>query len=460
MAGIKTKYSLLALMAALFLVSSVHSQLAPDAPIEAPEPVIEAVQENPTDRVIAQRIDGIFSEITSLADVDVTVSEGVVTLTGGAPNETQAQNALALANRVEGVVTVDDQIERTLDIEGNVQPMIDQFRASLASLVRALPLIGLASLIFLIIAFLTHRLACWMRLWRRIMPNTFLAELLSQAIRVAGIIIALITALNLIGATALMGTILGGAGVLGIAIGFAVRDTLENYISSIMLSLRQPFRSGDHIIINEHEGIAVRLTSRATILMTREGNHLRIPNATVFKAVILNYTTNPERRFDFELGVDAADNPIAAMQSGLNAISAFAFVLDEPKPAARIQTVGDSNIVLQFQGWVNQSETDFHKARSLAIRAAMTVLEDEGFTMPEPIYRLRFDGAPPIASNATEAEISVHDFAPEPPVAEKKVGVSDHSIDVSRDTSLEEKAAEERAEGDGSDLLDESKPTE
>src|SRR3546814_979689 len=89
-----------------------------------------------------------------------------------------------------------------------------------------------------------------------------------------------------------------------------------------MLSLRQPFRANDHVVIEGHEGRVVRLTSRATILMTLEGNHLRIPNSTVFKAVILNYTRNPERRFDFELGIDANDDPVDGMAVGLRAIRA------------------------------------------------------------------------------------------------------------------------------------------
>jgi small-conductance mechanosensitive channel len=128
------------------------------------------------------------------------------------------------------------------------------------------------------------------------------------------------------GATALIDTILGGAGVVGLAIGFEVRDSLENYISSIMLSLRQPFRANDHIVIGEHEGKVVRLTSRATVLMTLDGNHLRIPDSQLFKAVILNYTSNPERRFDFELGVGADDDPVVAMKIGLEALCQLPFV--------------------------------------------------------------------------------------------------------------------------------------
>ena len=111
---------------------------------------------------------------------------------------------------------------------------------------------------------------------------------------------------------------LGAAGVAGLAVGFAVKDTIENYVASVMLSVRQPFRPNDHVVIDGKEGRVIRLTSRATVLMTLDGNHLRIPNGAVFKAVILNYTRNAERRFDFKLGVDADDDAQAAATLGVD----------------------------------------------------------------------------------------------------------------------------------------------
>src|SRR3546814_4016438 len=113
-----------------------------------------------------------------------------------------------------------------------------------------------------------------------------------------------------------------------------------------MLSLRQPFRANDHVVIEGQEGRVVRLTSRATILMKLEGNNLRIPNSTVFKAVILNYTRNPKWRFDFELGIDSNDDPVDGMAVGLRAICALDFVLDTPAATAIIEDVVASNIVL------------------------------------------------------------------------------------------------------------------
>ncbi|WP_447528463.1 mechanosensitive ion channel domain-containing protein [Vreelandella sp. TE19] len=342
------------------------------------------------DEEIRQRISGIFSEIDGLGEVDVSVSQGVVTLAGETANDRKAQQAVGLANRLTDVVTVGDQIERTLDVQDNVATAYQGLRARGQSLLRALPLFLVGFLIFALVAWFGAWLSNRKKLWQRLTPNPFVAELVAQSVKVAFIIVGLIMALSLIGAETIIGTLLGGAGVIGIAIGFAVKDTIENYIASLMLSIRQPFQARDHVVINDREGIVVRLTSRATILMTLEGNQLRIPNAEVFKGIILNYTQNPERRFDFELGVDANDDPLAAIKAGLTALQALAFVLDEPKAVGIITHVGDSNIVLAFQGWVNQSMTDFGKARSIAIRETKHALESQGFSLPEPIYRLCF----------------------------------------------------------------------
>lgn len=424
------------------------------------EPVIETKQDKPSDERIASRLQGIYKEIDSLNSLEVFVSEGVLTVRGEVASEDQAESALRLAKRIEGVVTVEDEIERSLDIEGNLTPKIQKYRADLEKFIRGLPLLGLALAVFLVIALFGHWFAKWRGLWKRLAPNPFLAELIAQAVRVAFIVLGLIVALNLIGAKALIGTVLGGAGVLGLAIGFAIRDTMENYISSIMLSVRQPFRANDHVVIGSDDGVVVRLTSRATILMTSDGNHLRIPNSAVFKSVILNYTRNPERRFGFVLGVDAEDDPLAAMNTAIEAVKTLGFVLEEPKPKAIIEAVGDSNISLKFTAWVNQSETDFSTARSLAIREAKDALEATGFTLPEPIYRLRFDADPAgllgFATTGSPGQLERVE-ADEAPTASE---ADEAAVDTRPDKHLEERVDQERFESGEEDLLDEARPIE
>lgn len=425
------------------------------AQAQSSPPTIATRADGQSDADIRERIRSIFSEVAGLRDVGVRVSAGVVTLTGTVATTDDVESAGAIAARVTGVVTVQNDIDRDLQVDSNLTPVLDKFADDLRSLLRGLPLIGVALAIASLIGAFGYLLASFGTLWRKITPNAFLAELLASLVRFAFIVLGLVAGLEVLGATALLGAVLGGAGVIGIAIGFAVRDTVDNYVSSLMLSLRQPFRANDHVVIEGNEGRVVRLTSRATILMTLEGNHLRIPNSTVFKAVILNYTRNPERRFEFDLGIDAEDDPVDGMAVGLAALRDLAFVLDTPAPTAIICEVGDSNIVLRFFGWVNQTQTDFLGGRSLAVDAAKRALEGAGFALPEPIYRLRFDQAPP--SDISSRSGTTGDRGGKPPA---RLPRDRATHDTLPDAHVAKLVDEERAETNEGDLLDDRRPIE
>jgi len=447
------KYSAIVLLA-IFWLPAVLAQLPDD---EVPGDTDVVVSADSQDQRIKTRIEGVYALLEQLGDIEVEVRDGVVLLSGSVSNQVQAERALALAAQMPGVLTVDDGIERRLDVQGNLTPLLKEMMSDVSQWARALPLVALAVLIFAVIVFLGFQLAKWTGFWQKLAPNFFVAELVAQAVRVVAVVIGLVVALSLLGATALMATILGGAGVVGLAIGFAVRDTMENYISSIMLSLRQPFRANDHVVINEFEGKVVRLTSRATVLMTLDGNQLRIPNAMVFKAVILNYTRNPQRRFQFELGIDSVDDAIAAMKVGADTIQAMSFVLKDPAANAIIRSVGDSNTVLMFTGWIDQRETDFGRARSLAIRAVTSTLDEQGFSMPEPIFRLRFDSLQDLKSSLKEPSLAA---GKERSRSSAFVPVAIGSIDVAPDTDLDGMVNEERALDNENDLLDDKRPAE
>ena len=281
---------LLAALLALLWAMPLAAQL--DLPTEAeptasPTPVqtIAATQDAGDDRRIAERIDGIFAELPAFAAVEVEVQEGVVSLAGTVPKPEDIARAEAIANRVAGVVTVENGLERDLTLSAD-SAGITSLAERWSNFVRMLPLIAAALGVWLAIAFIGYLIAGLGRVWNRLAPNGFLAELVASAIRFGFTIIGLVIALDMIGATALLGAVLGGAGLIGIALGFAMRDTIENYVASLLLSLRQPFRANDWVQIDTYEGRVIRLTSRATVLMTLDGNHLRIPNGQVFKAVI------------------------------------------------------------------------------------------------------------------------------------------------------------------------------
>ncbi|WP_306150459.1 MULTISPECIES: mechanosensitive ion channel domain-containing protein [unclassified Roseibium] len=422
-----------------------------------PTALIETERTIGEDRSITTRLQAIFREIEALSGVQVRVNEGVVVLSGAAANDSAADRAVELATRLQGAVAVEDRIDRTLSVEDNLDPFLQRTENTVDAVIKAWPLYAIAALAFIGVSLTAHLIASAHVVWRFFAPNPFIGDLISQSIRFFGILAGLLLALSILDAMALFGAAAGSAGLIGLAVGFAVKDTIENYVASLMLSVRQPFRADDHVVINDMEGIVVRLTSRATILMTLDGNHLRIPNAEVFKGIILNYTRNPQRRMTFDLGVDADDDPIDATAAGLETMKSLDFLLDDPKPIAFIEEVGDSNIVITFAAWIDQTRTDFLKARSAAINAVKTILEDQGFTLPEPIYRVRLEGSDGgfLPAAQPQQEAGRLPKRPRPP----KPMVPDH-IDVSQDDDVRRQVAEERARGDQEDLLSDVRPIE
>lgn len=326
-----------------------------------------------SDPEIKERISAVFAEIDDLQAINVAVQGGVVSLTGEIANDKAGEKAIRMAQRFSGVQSVEDKMTRTLAIDDNVHSLVKDLLQKGREFVRFLPMLFIGFLVFTLFRLFGKFLANRRALWGRLSSNPFVAELVSHSIRALFFLIGIVVALNFIGAQKLLTTVLGGAGVLGFAVGFAVKDSIENYLASVMLSTRQPFRAGDYVVINStKEGIVMRLTSRATILMTLEGNQLRVPNSEVFKGVILNYTTNPERRIDFDLLVEFTHS-LLACKVALDTINAQDYVLTKPTPTATTQTEG-SSVRMTVRFWVNQNDTNIEKARTLAIGTLIEVL--------------------------------------------------------------------------------------
>lgn len=364
------------------------------AETDAPSAEISVGANEISDAAIKARLSEIFAEVEGTQNIEVSVDAGVVTLSGTVADPAARQQALRLANRVQGTVTVRNNIEVVDDVAQRITPAIERLKDRIFEAIALLPLLGVGIVVFLLVTCMGFVVAGRESLWARLTPNAFVADLVKQMVRLAFIAAALVLALDLIGATTLLGTLLGAAGIIGLAVGFAVRDTIENYIASIMLSIRQPFRPNELVRIGEHQGHVVRLSSRATILITPEGNHVRIPNAVVFKAEIINYTRNPQRRFDFQLGVNADADLKAALSTGLTVLTGIDEILSDPEPDGWIDSVGDSNVVLWFGAWVDQDRHHFARTRSKAIRRVKDALEAGGFELPEPIYRVRLTDIP------------------------------------------------------------------
>jgi len=427
----------------LLLPSTVAAQSTTTLPTGA-----ITVEENASDdRAIATRIREIVAELDGYTNVTVNVSAGIVRLSGTTLDAQKAQQLTELVGRIEGVVAIENDVVETTNVAERLNPVLARFKARAAQMVAFLPLAAVALTVFIIIVIVGFFIARRPQPWDRIAPNAFIADIYRQITRLFFVIVALVLALDIVGATALLSGILGAAGIVGLAIGFAVRDTVENFIASIMLSIRQPFRPNDTIEIEGDTGKVIRLTSRATILLSFDGNHIRIPNSTVFKSRIVNFSRNPERRFTFELGMAPDTDFASARLLAIDTLRTLPFVLKSPEPSVWIETIGDSTISLQLAAWVDQNDTSINLARGEAIRVVVAAFDDAGFAMPEPTYRL---------VQQTDVAAQLDDARPASRAA-RSTPATAQDVNANADKALEQIVDQERAVTESDLLSDETR---
>jgi len=428
--------------------------LAAAAPLAAQDDTITTVEgtsaatQAEADAAIATRIRDILHELDGYEDVTVTVKAGIVTLRGTTLDANLVDDLATLVGRVEGVVAIENRVTLSTSVSDRLAPVWERLVARARQTVAFLPLIGVALVAFAIVLWIGLAIARRRQPWERLAPNAFIADIYRNIVRILTVIAGVVVGLDILGATALLSTILGAAGIVGLAIGFAVRDTVENFIASILLSIRQPFRPNDAIEIEGVEGKVIRLTSRATILLNWDGNHVRIPNSTVYKSRILNYSRNPERRFSFEIGVGYGTDLSAAMTLANATVAGLPFVLESPAVNSWNTTLNGSNIGLNVVGWIDQTRTDLLAARSEAIRQVLLAFSRAGVDMPEPTYKVRI-------TEGTEALEPERAVARAPAVKAKSSTPSDETPDVgaTAEQELEKMVNEERAMTEEDDLL-------
>ncbi|CAM3924723.1 mechanosensitive ion channel family protein [Rheinheimera salexigens] len=418
------------------------------------EPVAEtiAVLNVPQDQAIADRLTAITQAISGLEQVEVTVNAGVLSLNGEAENAQLSRDIAHIASRLEGVVYVQNNLQEQLAVSSRLAPASEKFQEMFNKALRMLPLLLLA--IVVIIVF--YQLAAWLARRSGWLKRLGLSELSSNLgmrfIRIVITGIGVLIALELLDATTLVSAALGVAGVIGIALGFAFRNIVENYLAGVLLSTRNPFAVGDQIQVGDFTGSVVRLTSRDTVLMTYDGNHLRIPNSDIITSALTNFSRNPLRRLGFKVGVSVELDLVNVRQLGIATLTNIPGILTDPAPRCMIAELGDSTVLLQFYAWIDQSHTDFLKARSEAIRQVKTAFDEAGIEMPEPIYRIHMVEQPTMAK--TEKTVpSIASNRAAKPAAATATNVTAEDIDVSTDNTIPEQLAADLKNSDEENLL-------
>ena len=406
--------------------------------VQDPEPV--TLQRADQDEAIRNTLQAVFDRVPSLSRVDVTVDAGVVRLEGTVLSSETRSQAAAMAAELDGVIFVNNRIRESTSMEEQLEPTWARMRELGYGFVAKLPLVALAIVIIGLASALGSLLSRWGGPSFLRARNPFLQNLIRRLLQAAVVLVGIFVALDLLDAGRLVAAVIGTAGLAGLAIGFAFKDIMENYLAGVILAVRQPFAKNDYLRVGEFEGKLVRLTPRETILMTLDGNHVRLPNALIFRSPMVNFTRNPLRRFQFDAGLGPGNDLARVREVAVGALTEMKGVLKEPAPEALIMDLGDSAVTVRFMAWTDQRQAEFLRVRSEAIRLVKSRLEDAGMTMPSPEYLIRMQ-----SESAAPAGASPVPAAAPPEVTTANVAV-DHTVDDQIDS--------ERQASDEPDLLD------
>jgi small conductance mechanosensitive channel len=361
----------------------------------AKEPV--AVVPAAQDSDIAKRLSRILQSTEWFKAARVGVRDGVVTLDGKTDSVEHQQWAGDLAQKTEGTVAVVNRIEIEADVGSTFGRAGEEFARLYRQVVQSWPVVALAAVI-LIITWIAAKLVA--AISRRMLASRIESPLLllvvARAFAIPIFLLGIYFVLQAAGLTRLALTVLGGTGLAGIVIGFAFRDIAENFLASILLSARNPFRSGDLIEVAGHTGIVQNLNTRSSVLLTLDGNHVQIPNATVYKSTIKNYSSIPSRRAEYMVGIGYDSSTAKAQLLIADVLRKHPAVLDAPEPLVLVNALGAATVDLQIFYWFDSATYSPAKINSALLRLSKNALLEGGIELPDAAREVVFPKGVPV----------------------------------------------------------------
>jgi len=230
------------------------------------------------------------------------------------------------------------------------------------------------------------------RLLRRVSHSEQVNRVLGETVFLALVAAGLFIALGILGLQKTVASLLAGAGILGLALGFAFQDIAANFMAGIFLSIEHPFRAGHLIRSKEIEGIVKKVHLRWTEIRSPQGQVILVPNKQVFDHPITNYSTAGQRRVDLKAGVSYGDDLETVRRVAVQAIEQMSDRKPDTEVELYFEELGESAIKLVVRFWIDftSKQTDYLRAKSEAIERLKRAFDDNGITMPFPTRTLDF----------------------------------------------------------------------
>lgn len=196
----------------------------------------------------------------------------------------------------------------------------------------------------------------------------------------SGVIILIVTVMSQLGIS--MAPLLGAAGIVGVALGFASQTSVSNIISGLFLIAEQPFKVDDIITINTTTGFVMSIDVLSVKLRTFDNKFVRIPNEMIIKTEVTNLTRFPIRRFNARISVAYKEDIARVREILMEVAEKNEYVLSQPEPLIIFDAFGASSIDLLFLVWAPKDE--FVNLKNTIQEEVKAKFDEEGIEIPFP----------------------------------------------------------------------------
>ena len=335
-----------------------------------------------------------------------------------------------------------------------IATFVDKMQAMLNGFIALLPNLILALIVFFIFFFVARTIKRVVRnLTRDRRQARNLGMVLGRLAQGTTILVGLFIALSIVIPSLNANDLVQLLGISGVAIGFAFRDILQNFLAGILILLNEPFQIDDQIVFKDFEGTVENIQTRATTIRTYDGRRVVVPNSELFINAVTVNTAFEHRRLQYDIGIGYGDNINEARRLILEAMHETDGVLETPAPDAIVVELAGSSVNLRARWWIDPPRrADALDLQDRVLTNIKNKLTANGIDLPFPTQQILFH-------DQTEATDGDRAHQREGwPAGKGKVPQS-RSISSSLKRLAEIKAQRNGSEGDNAKHSLEEKPT-
>lgn len=272
------------------------------------------------------------------------------------------------------------------EIDINTQSIVEKLDTWLDGLIKALPNILIGIIVFVIMLYVARWLG---RLVKRLLKNRGrknFGEILGGFTRYALILAGIMLSLTIMSPNLSPADLIASLGVSSVAIGFAFKDILQNWLAGILILMRQPFEIGDQIVVNGFEGTVNRIETRATIITTYDGQDVVIPNSEIYTNSVVVKTSHEVIRSQYDIGVGYNQDFHRAIKLLKETVEGIDGISKDKPVEALVWDQADSWLTIRMRWWTKSDRASVVKLRSEVILKTQEAMDEAGIDLPFPTH--------------------------------------------------------------------------